>query len=92
MLQDVWQASGVARRRDEGNAEDLVLVVVNQRKQLRARLHMAVEDGLAIDLGDEHFAELLKTVGDLHKRRGYHQPLENSTASCCFFLRAYLAP
>jgi hypothetical protein len=58
----VESAGGVRK----GDAEDLVLVVIFQREQLGAGLHVAPEPRLRVQLGDVLRADQFKAMFDVH--------------------------
>ncbi len=66
VLQDVGQAGGVGRRGAEGDAKDLVLVVVLQRQQLGPRPPMPIEPGARVQFGNGRLADKLKAVCQGH--------------------------
>ena len=66
VLQDVGQAGGVGRRGAEGDAEDLVLVVVFQRQQFRPRPRVAIEPGAGVQLRHVRLADKLKAMCQSH--------------------------
>jgi len=67
MLHDVRHAGRISGRGLEGHAEDLVLVVILQRKQLRPGAEVAEAPGARVDLRDVAFFNQLKTVYDCHE-------------------------
>ena len=66
VLEDVRQAGRIGRRRGEGDAEDLVAVVVFERDELRAGAPVAVDARVTVDLGDVLRAQGLKAVKQVH--------------------------
>ena len=66
MLKDVRQAGRIGRRRGEGDAEDLVAVVVLERDELRAGAPVAKDARATVDLGDVLRAQGLKAVKQGH--------------------------
>ena len=62
VLQDVGQAGRVGRRRAEGDAEDLVLVVVLQRQQFRPSARVPPQARLRVQFGDARLANEFKAM------------------------------
>ena len=67
MFEDVRQAAGIRRRRGEGDAEDLVAVLVFERDELRAAALMAKDARVAVDFGDVLLADALEAVKEGHR-------------------------
>ena len=68
MLQDMGQAGRVGRRCAEGNAEDLVLVVVLQRQQFRPSARVPPQARLRVQFGDARLANEFKAMQGGHCR------------------------
>src|SRR3989442_163171 len=60
MLEDMRDAGGIPRRRSESDAEDFVLVVIDQRQELGPGPFVAVETGERIDLVETAFLKEIK--------------------------------
>ncbi len=66
VLEDVGHARGIRGRRAENDAEDLVLVVVDQRQELGSRGRMPVYPGQGLDLGNLFLPQQLETIFHSH--------------------------
>src|SRR5580692_7107477 len=66
MFENMGDAARVGRRRAKGDAEDLVLVVVDEREQFSARLGVPVQSPHGIDFGENLLAQQFKSKDEIH--------------------------
>ena len=66
MFHNVRNPRRVGRGGAEGNAEDLILIVICHRQQFGARLDMAIDAGDRLQLGNGLFTAQFKPVDCLH--------------------------
>jgi len=78
MLHDVRHAGRIGGRGLEGHAEDLVLVVILQGKQLRPGAEVAEAPGARVDLRDVAFFNQFKTVYDCHEGISLQQTIRQA--------------